>query len=241
MASTAVIVCVALAGCSRSGLFWSETSDDDGYGSTQGDSALGDAAPPTFDGAVPPTSASDAALPPPAGPDAAPTAPTSGPDPTTPVPTTDPPTMPPPTTPPPGCVPHEEVCNGVDDDCDGQIDELQGVPCPGGGTRYCIAGRLSECPRRCETCMPGSERVCFLSYCTFWALQTCTADGRGFSACREETVPNECRHAVHGTRKTRELEQCCLDNGYCCMDDFDLDEDGITREMIGQCDEVRCD
>jgi hypothetical protein len=237
-----VLVCIALAGCSRSGLLFFETSEDDGYGTSQGDGALGDAATPLLDGAVPALT-TDAAVPPPVGPDGAPTIPTSGPEPTSSVPPTmPPPTMPPVTTPPPGCVPREEVCNGVDDDCNGLVDELPGVPCPGGSARYCIAGRLSECPRSCETCVPGSERVCFLSYCTFWALQTCTADGRGFSACREETVPHECRYAIRGTtRKTRELEECCLANGYCCMDDFDIDEDGITREMIGQCDDVRCD
>src|SRR5262249_33825562 len=49
------------------------------------------------------------------------------------------------TTPPPGtttggvCVPSPETCNGLDDDCNGQIDDgLPAIPCPGGGARYCV-------------------------------------------------------------------------------------------------------
>ncbi len=150
----------------------------------------------------------------------------------------DPPPPPPPIV--PGCEPTEEVCNGVDDDCNGEVDEVAPLPCPGGGDRYCVAGRFSECPSRCETCMPGTERVCFISYCTYWGVQTCAADGRAFSACREKDAPQVCRSVVNEDGNSPELEQCCLDNGYCCVDEFDLDGDGNKREMIGQCDEVEC-
>jgi hypothetical protein len=138
------------------------------------------------------------------------------------------------------CIPVDETCNGVDDDCNGRVDEVAAVPCPGGGSRYCVAGRLSECPKRCETCMPGSERVCFLSYCKFWANQACTADGRGFGPCHEDDPPPECRKVAKDKQYSRELEQCCIDNGYCCVDAFDLDNDGKKGEMIGRCDEVAC-
>jgi hypothetical protein len=154
--------------------------------------------------------------------------------------------MPPPPTstvkpPPPQCVPSEEECNGVDDDCDGDVDEIPAVPCAGGGSRYCVAGRMSECPQRCETCMPGSEVICFISYCTFWGVKTCAADGRGFSACTEgHGVPPECEDTVQRHKNSPELEQCCIDNGYCCADEFDLDDDGNKREMLGRCDEVVC-
>jgi hypothetical protein len=139
------------------------------------------------------------------------------------------------------CSPTPESCNGRDDDCDGQIDQgLPAIPCAGGGEQYCVAGRYSACPERCQTCIPGSERVCFLSYCTFWATQTCAADGRSFGTCRERHVPPECADVSSTHKESPELEQCCIDHGYCCHDDYDLDGDGNRSEMLGRCDEVSC-
>jgi hypothetical protein len=148
---------------------------------------------------------------------------------------------PPPPIPTPTCKPTGEACNGVDDDCDGTADEDQApIPCPDGGHRYCVDGRFSECPRRCELCIPGSERVCFMPYCTYWGIQTCAADGRSFGFCREQRAPRVCDPAVKNHMRSRELEQCCLDQGYCCLDEFDLDNDGDKRESIGSCDGVSC-
>jgi hypothetical protein len=70
--------------------------------------------------------------------------------------------------------------------------DLAPIPCPGGGFRYCVAGHVSACPERCEACLPGSERVCFISYCLHWGVQTCAADGRTFGPCREEKPPGAC-------------------------------------------------
>jgi hypothetical protein len=146
----------------------------------------------------------------------------------------------PPPPPPPECEPSEEVCNGKDDDCNGEVDEVPSIPCPGGGYRFCVAGRMSVCPKRCDTCMPGSRRVCFLSYCKFWASQLCASDGRSFGPCFEQDPPAECRSIAKNKQYSRELEQCCLDNGYCCTDEFDLDGDGNRNEMIGDCEDVVC-
>jgi hypothetical protein len=143
--------------------------------------------------------------------------------------------------PPPGCKPQPEICNGADDDCDGKVDEDQAaIPCPNGGERYCVAGRLSECPRVCDVCRPGSRRVCFISYCTYWGAQTCAADGRSFGLCRESPVPPECEGVAKSKKKSPELERCCLDNGYCCRDEYDLDGDGDRGEMLGRCGAVTC-
>ena len=138
------------------------------------------------------------------------------------------------------CVPSEETCNGADDDCDGQVDELSPLGCPDGGEQYCVGGAWSACPERCEACMPGSERICFMSFCKHWAVQTCTADGKSFGKCHEEDPPPECAKVTKDKKYSKELEQCCLDNGYCCRDTFDLDDDGDTGDMIGECEDVLC-
>lgn len=156
----------------------------------------------------------------------------------------DAPAVPPPSKdagqPTPTCVPSEEVCNGRDDDCNGEIDEVSPIPCPGGGFRYCVAGSYSSCPVRCETCMPGSERICFMSYCNFWGVQVCASDGASFGPCHEDPVPSECRAVARDDQYSRTLEQCCLDNGFCCVDAFDLDGDGNKSEMLGDCQNVVC-
>jgi hypothetical protein len=140
----------------------------------------------------------------------------------------------------PACEPAAEACNGRDDDCNGAVDDLPAEACPGGGFRFCVAGRLSECPRRCEVCVPGSWRVCQNSFCTFWGEQECAADGQGFGHCREADPPVECAGVAKAHQQSSELEQCCVDNGYCCLDEHDLDGDGNRKEMLGECRDVNC-
>jgi hypothetical protein len=138
------------------------------------------------------------------------------------------------------CQPRDESCNGRDDDCNGAVDDLAAQPCEGGGFRFCVAGRMSECPRRCEVCVPGSVRMCQNPYCTFWGEQECAADGQGFGNCREADPPPECEAIARKHQQSPELEQCCLDNGYCCEDEHDLDNDGNRREMLGACEDIAC-
>ncbi|HEX6277764.1 MAG TPA: hypothetical protein VFZ53_32200 [Polyangiaceae bacterium] len=208
----ASLAAVALAACARTGLDpWDlEPLVDDGL-ATGGSGGSS---------SLPPDDASTAGMPPDAGelPDAGE----------------------PPDAEPPRCVPEPEACNERDDDCNGEVDDLPGVPCEGGGFRYCVAGRMSECPRSCEVCVPGSVRICQNSYCTFWGEQECAADGRGFGPCRERRPPPRCATIAARKHDSPELEQCCIDDGYCCLDEHDLDRDGSRRDMLGACDGVRC-
>lgn len=142
---------------------------------------------------------------------------------------------------PDSCFPEAETCNGVDDDCNGQVDDdLPPVPCPDGGFSYCVRGSMSECPRECDVCVPGSETICFVSYCYFWGVQTCAGDGKSLSGCIEEHPPSNCEGIARDHQKSRQLEQCCIDEGLCCKDDFDLDHDGDTGDYVGTCSEVTC-
>ena len=138
------------------------------------------------------------------------------------------------------CEPRAEVCNGRDDDCNGQVDEVLPQMCPGGGSSFCVAGRMSDCPKRCEVCVPGSIRICQNPFCTFWGEQQCAADGQGFGHCREADPPPECADIARKHQQSRQLEQCCLDNGYCCLDEHDLDSDGNRHEVLGACGDVAC-
>lgn len=153
------------------------------------------------------------------------------------------PTIPPPPTPAPTaipCVPSAETCNGIDDDCNARVDDVPAEMCAEGGFSYCVAGRMSDCPKRCERCLPGSERVCQISYCTYWGVESCSADGKAFSFCKEQRVPRECRQVAERFQDSPELERCCIDNGYCCLDSHDLDQDGDSGEMLGRCESVMC-
>jgi hypothetical protein len=213
---------VAVGACARTGLdAWDLPAFEDGGLATGGSG--GSLFPLDASTAGMPPDASDGALPLDAATDGM-TDPTVPPDPNDPNP----------------CTPKPESCNGADDDCNGQVDDLPGEPCAGGGFRYCIAGRLSACPQSCEVCVPGSVRICQNSYCTFWGEQECAADGQGFGPCRERRPPPRCDSIAKRHQSSPELEQCCIDDGYCCLDQHDLDHDGNRNEMLGACDGVRC-
>jgi hypothetical protein len=114
------------------------------------------------------------------------------------------------------------------------------VPCPGGGFQYCVAGSYSACPQRCNVCIPGSHRVCFLGYCNHWGTQTCTSDGMSFGYCQEDSPPSACDSLAKADHKSAALEQCCIDNGFCCADDFHLGGGPAGAQQVGRCGSVSC-
>ena len=88
--------------------------------------------------------------------------------------------------------------------------------------------------------MPGSTRVCFISYCNSWGVQTCAADGLSFGVCRETPPPAQCDSIAKENKSSPALEQCCLDSGGCCEDVYDLNGNGNTSEQIGRCSGTSC-
>jgi hypothetical protein len=152
------------------------------------------------------------------------------------------PDLPPPPPDAPVCVPTTETCNGVDDDCDGMIDDnLPAIPCPNGGARVCVGGHYSDCPRRCQVCVPGSKRTCITSFCTFWGNQECASDGMSFGPCKEAPPPPECAEVASQMQRSPALEDCCIKHNFCCVDEFDLDNDGDRTEMLGRCESIVCE
>lgn len=145
----------------------------------------------------------------------------------------------------PGCAPEQERCDGLDNDCNGQIDDgLAPEPCDDGGFQFCVGGALSACPRVCAVCRPESERVCFPAYCSRWGTQTCDGDGLAWGPCRESPTPAECQGADDtwdAADDSPDTESCCVTRGDCCQDHWDLDADGDTGESVGACDDVSCD
>ena len=142
----------------------------------------------------------------------------------------------------PVCVPTAETCNGVDDNCNGAIDEDQpAIPCPNGGSRLCIGGHYSDCPRRCQVCVPGSKRTCITSFCTFWGSQECAMDGMSFGRCVESQPPPECAEIASRMQRSKELELCCIAHDFCCVDEFDINGNKDTTEMLGRCESITCE
>ncbi len=129
---------------------------------------------------------------------------------------------------PPGIeIPTDEYCgengtgDGVDNDCDGRIDE------------YCT-GDDADC-----VCNEGSWRYCDTPDYCLWGRQYCDDDQMAWGDCEEITdIPDACR-SVEEWYSPR-AEACCIEQGFCCQDMWDLDHDGDTWESLGNCEEIVC-
>ena len=96
---------------------------------------------------------------------------------------------------------YPNYCNGIDDDCDGIIDE--GCPCNAGDTQPCFSGNPAQ--RNVGTCADGIQK-CIV------AMRKGRAIGGGFwGECKNEILPKEdiCDNADNNCNG-------CADEGLCC-------------------------
>ncbi|TAK05326.1 M23 family metallopeptidase [Patescibacteria group bacterium] len=99
------------------------------------------------------------------------------------------------------CTPRAETCNGLDDDCDGSIDEGDA----------------------CRVCVAGSERSCVTS-CGSASVQVCFSDGSGWNPCR---IPAEtCGNGRDDNCDGYVDDGCCRPSTETC-DGRDNDCDGV--------------
>jgi hypothetical protein len=89
-------------------------------------------------------------------------------------------------------------------------------------------------------CVPGSEVACYTSYCTYWGTMACASDGLSWGGCKEAKVPTECQAVANASMDSVALERCCIAQGFCCLDSYDLNGNGDTKDLIGNCDSVTC-
>lgn len=128
-----------------------------------------------------------------------------------------------------------ELCNCVDDDCDGMVDEDLMQDCERDGEighRQCLDCEWTEC-LMCTVCIPGARRYCDTpTYCS-WGEQICNSMGDGWGDCYETSAPSGCSGFSYD-------QDCCMRMGGCCQDWSDYDGDGDWNDTVGACEDVVC-
>jgi hypothetical protein len=125
---------------------------------------------------------------------------------------------------PPGIeVPTDEICgDGVDNNCDGRVDE------------DCFSGE-DGC-----VCTPNAWRYCDTPDYCLWGKQVCDEDGMAWGPCLETTdIPAAC--AAISEWYSPAAQACCVAQGRCCQDMWDLNFNGDTWESLPDgCPQIEC-
>ncbi len=88
-------------------------------------------------------------------------------------------------------------------------------------------------------CVAGAWRYCDTpTYCR-WGVQHCNPSGMSWGACIETSLPAACA-PIDGWYSP-DAEACCIEQGFCCQDMWDLDMDGDTWESLGDCTDILCE
>ncbi|MBW2734207.1 MAG: hypothetical protein JRH20_17600 [Deltaproteobacteria bacterium] len=132
-----------------------------------------------------------------------------------------------------------EICDGFDNDLDGEVDEgLDDLPCEvpgkkGTGLTECVAGVFS-----CKLCTPGEERMVSCG-CDEERKDHCLSDGTWMegvcSGCPEKKVP--CTGCVPGEQIVRRCDGCPEgeDCGAACIGSTWECTEGCEWEQITNC------
>ncbi len=131
---------------------------------------------------------------------------------------------------------HEIICRhhlyvpseGEPEDWECWYEEVY-LNCEDDGSPYTITG---------ECCIPGAWRYCSTEH-ALWGIHYCEEDGEAWGVCSEVTIPADCVH-VDGWFSP-DIEACCIEQGFCCQDTWDLDADEDLWESLGDCTDIVCE
>ena len=157
--------------------------------------------------------------------------------------TGSPPELPPPPPDGPVCVPKGETCNGADDDCDGRgrREDRPRSPAPTAATASASAATTPNARAAARSACRAASAPASRRSARSGAPRRAPTTGMSFGACKESHAARACREIANRMMRSPELEECCIDNGYCCVDEFDLNNNGDRTEMLGRCEAVMCD
>lgn len=114
----------------------------------------------------------------------------------------------------------EERCGDLlDNDHDGHVDETcEGCVCTPGSWRYSVDDG---------------------GYGSLWAIPYCNEDGSGWGRTYEiPAIPEPCDLIDHWYSPP--AQECCIEQGWCCQDMWDMDSDGDIWESLGRCPDPIC-